>query len=277
MFSILILTKDEEINMADCLDSVGWCDDVVVLDSHSQDSTCKIAEERGARVSYRKFDDFGAQRNFALDEIPFKHPWVFHLDADERFNEELRKECERVIELDECSAYLVPNRIIFLGKWIRRSTQYPYPQVRLLKVGEVRFAKAGHGQREDQVKRGVGSIDVAYDHYNFSKGIREWVEKHNRYSDEESLDVLSHHGDSVEWSALWKGSSIDRKRALKRLHAKLPGRWFFKFLYLFFWKRGILDGYPGFVYCVLQAFYDFLISVKVAESRPDQADSHIKM
>lgn len=272
MFSILILTKDEEINIADCLDSVAWCDDVVVLDSHSHDSTCALAGERGARVSFRKFDDFGAQRNYALDEISFKHPWVFHLDADERFNDDLRRECERVISLDECSAFLVPNRIIFLGKWIRRSTQYPYPQVRLLKVGEVRFAKAGHGQREDQVKRGVGSINVAYDHFNFSKGIGEWVEKHNRYSDEEAVDVLSHDGESVNWSALWRGSSIDRKRTLKRLHAKLPGRWLFKFLYLFVWKRGFLDGYPGFVYCVLQGFYDFLITAKVAEIRAGKSD-----
>ena len=98
MFSILILTKNEEINMRDCMESVSWCDDVVVLDSLSDDDTCEMAEDMGARVFERPFDDFGAQRNYALDEIEFRHPWVFHLDADERFNEELRAECERVIE-----------------------------------------------------------------------------------------------------------------------------------------------------------------------------------
>ncbi|MGB2186908.1 MAG: glycosyltransferase family 2 protein, partial [Akkermansiaceae bacterium] len=112
MFSILILTKDEEINIRDCMESVAWCDDVVVLDSLSDDSTCKIAGEMGARIYERPFDDFGSQRNYALDEIEFKHPWVFHLDADERFNEELRAECERVIEEDKHSAYFVPNKII---------------------------------------------------------------------------------------------------------------------------------------------------------------------
>ena len=71
MFSILILTKNEEINMRDCMESVSWCDDVVVLDSLSDDDTCEMAEDMGARVFERPFDDFGAQRNYALDEIEF--------------------------------------------------------------------------------------------------------------------------------------------------------------------------------------------------------------
>jgi len=156
MFSILILTKNEQGNIRDCLESVAWCDDVVVLDSLSDDGTCEIAKEMGARIFQRPFDDFGSQRNHALDEIKFKHPWVFHLDADERFNEELLEDCDRVIEEDVHSAYFVPNKIIFLGKWIKHCTQYPYPQVRLLKIGEVRFMKAGHGQKEDSATRGVG-------------------------------------------------------------------------------------------------------------------------
>lgn len=266
MFSILILTKDEEANLPDCLDSVGWCDDVVLLDSLSVDRTQAIARECGARVFERAFDDFGAQRNHALDHIVFKHPWVFHLDADERFNDELRAECERVIALDAHSGYFVPNRIIFLGRWIPRATQYPHPQVRLLKVGEVRFAKAGHGQREDMAERGVGHIHVAYDHYNFSKGIADWVHKHNRYSDEEAREAASLTTGPIPMRDLLRGG-MPRRRAMKRLHARLPGRWLAKFLYLFVIKRGFLDGYPGFAYCVLQGFYDFLITIKIRERR----------
>ncbi|MFC7338117.1 glycosyltransferase family 2 protein [Haloferula chungangensis] len=266
MFSILILTKDEEINLPACLESVGWCDDVVVLDSLSEDRTQELAEKSGARVYERPFDDFGSQRNHALDQIKFRHPWVFHLDADERFNEELRRECERVIREDQHSAFFVPNKIIFLGRWIRHSTQYPYPQVRLLKVGEVRFAKAGHGQREDQVKRSLGHIDVAYDHYNFSKGISDWVQKHNRYSDEEAKHFNEQAEQSIQWPDLLKGG-MARKRAMKQVHARVPFRWVFKFIYLYFVRLGILDGYPGFVYCVLQSFYDFLITVKIQEAK----------
>ena len=267
MFSILILTKNEQANLPACLESVVWCDDVVVLDSLSTDETCDIAARSGARVFRRPFDDFGSQRNFALDEIPFKHAWVFHLDADERFNEELRSECERMIALDEMSAYFVPNKIIFLGKWIKRCTQYPYPQVRLLKIGEVRFKKAGHGQREDEAKRGVGHIHIPYDHYNFSKGIADWVEKHNRYSSGEAEELLATRSGPIDWSGLFSGESMRRKRSLKQIHARLPGRWLVKFLYLYFLRLGFLDGYPGFVYCVLQGFYDFLIVAKVREGR----------
>ena len=269
MFSILILTKNEEVNLPECLKSVSWCEDVVVLDSFSSDHTVELAKASGARLFERAFDDFGAQRNFALDKIHFKHPWVFHLDADERFNEELRLECEAVIARDEHSAYFVPNRIFFLGKWIKHSTQYPYPQVRLLKIGEVRFTKAGHGQREDQATRGVGHIHVPYDHFNFSKGVADWVEKHNRYSSEEAADRALHTSQPLHWSTIRKGDAVQRNRFLKQVHARLPGRWLAKFLYLYIVRRGFLDGYPGFAYCVLQGFYDFLITVKIREVRPD--------
>ena len=267
MFSILILAKNEEVNLPACLESVSWCDDVVVLDSFSDDSTCKVAKDAGARIYQRSFDDFGSQRNFALDEIKFNHSWVFNLDADERFNEKLRSECERVIAIDACSAYFVPNRIIFLGEWIKHSTQYPYPQVRLLKVGEVRFARAGHGQREDQAKRGVGHIHVPYDHFNFSKGLSDWVEKHNRYSSEEATDRGVTCVTPLDWRTFVAGPAIARMRLLKQMHARLPGRWLVKFFYLYFARLGFLDGYPGFVYCVLQGFYDFLITVKISERR----------
>jgi len=266
MFSILILTKDEVANLPACLDSVAWCDDIVVLDSFSEDETCALATKGGARVFQRKFDDFGAQRNYALDGIPFRHPWVFHLDADERFNEDLRHECQRVIALDERSGYFVPNRIIFLGRWIRWSSQYPYPQVRLLKVGEVRFVKSGHGQAETDVRRGLGNIDIPYDHFNFSKGIADWVSKHNRYSSEEARGALLLRNAPLDWSGFFSGDPMRRKRVLKCLHARLPGRWVFKFLYLYFFKGGFLDGYPGFIYCVMQGFYDFLIAAKIKEA-----------
>lgn len=267
MFSILILTKNEEANVGDCLNSVAWCDDVVVLDSRSTDRTREIASAHGARVFEREFDDFGGQRNHALDNIEFRHPWVFHLDADERFNEALRVECEQAIEADCRSAYSVPNRLIFLGKWIKHSSQYPYPQVRLLKVGEVKFAKSGHGQREDRAERGVGHLKTPYDHLNFSKGIADWVERHNRYSTEEAREAALLCEGAIPVADLFAGDAMVRKRALKRLHARLPARWLVKFVYLYVVRLGFLDGYPGFAYCMLNGFYDLMISVKIEEMK----------
>jgi len=265
MFSVLVLTKNEAANIAACLDSVSWCDDVVVLDSNSDDSTREIAERRGARVFQRAFDDFGSQRNHALDNIDFKHAWVFHLDADERFNGELQRECEEVIRRDERSAYFVANRLLFLGRWIKRSSQYPYYQVRLVKRGEARFAKSGHGQREESTLRGAGYLRSPYDHLNFSKGITDWVDRHNRYSSEEAGEVSLLCEGPIPALDLLSCDPLERKRAMKRLHARLPARWFFKFVYLYVWKLGFLDGYPGFAYCMLNGFYDFLISAKIKE------------
>lgn len=234
-FSIVILTYNEAANLEACLDSVSWADDVVVVDSFSTDGTVSIAESRGARVIQRKFDDFGSQRNYAHEAGDLKHRWVFYLDADERFNEALRKECERVVELDEASGYLIPDRVIFLGKWIRHSSCYPNSQVRLVKQGEVQFAKAGHGQRETGAKRGIGRIDVGYDHHTFSKGIEDWIAKHNRYSTKEALSV-----DSFERAPLSECFASDptvRRRAIKSLTLHLPFRPCLKFIYLYIVRR----------------------------------------
>src|ERR1051325_5497682 len=90
--SILILTLNEQENLPGCLKSVKWCDDIVVLDSLSTDETVDIAKREGGRVIQRKFDNWAAHQNWAIDNIPFKYEWVFYLDADERMTDELREE-----------------------------------------------------------------------------------------------------------------------------------------------------------------------------------------
>ena len=272
MFSILILTKNEEDNLPRCLQSVAFSNDVVVLDSLSTDRTQAIAKEHGARVFERPFDNFGAQRAYALDEIDYQNDWVFHLDADEVFNEELQQKCEEVIAADEHSGYRIPNKIIFLGKWIKRSTQYPYHQVRLVKRGEVTFEQAGHGQKEADAKRGIGTIDLAYDHYNFSKGLHDWVAKHNNYSSQEVDYALSLRQKPIPWADLFAEKPA-RNLALKTIYARLPFRWLIKFLYLYVARLGILDGRPGFYYCGLQAAYEFIIEAKIAEAKAEQDDA----
>ncbi len=81
MISVLILTKNEERDLPDCLRSVGWSDDIHVFDSHSTDRTVEIASEFGARVTTRRFDNWAEHQNWGLKNIPFRHPWVFYLDA----------------------------------------------------------------------------------------------------------------------------------------------------------------------------------------------------
>jgi glycosyltransferase involved in cell wall biosynthesis len=253
-FSVAILTYNEEENLADCLDSVAWCDDVVVVDSYSVDRTEALATERGARVLKRKFDDFGHQRNFTLDQVNFLHPWVFFLDADERFNPALKRACDRRVAEDLYSGYFVPNRIFFMGRWIRHCSRFPYPQVRLVKKGEIRFEASGHGQRECAAQREVGLIPVAYDHYNFSKGMEAWLIKHARYAAEEVRNERT--ATEFPFRELWSRDRMRRRRAVKSWTRHLPCRPLMKFLYLYIGCGGFLDGKPGFVYCRMQAVYE---------------------
>jgi len=235
----------------------------VVLDSHSTDRTQQIARAAGARVEERAFDDFGSQRNHALEKVRFRHAWVFQLDADERFREELQRECEEVVRQDGKSAYGVSGRYLFMGKWIRHCTQYPYPQVRLVKVGEVRFRKAGHGQALDWSQRGEGQLREPFDHLNFSKGIGEWMERHRRYAKEEAGRTLDLRKEPAGLGGLWAQDRMERLRARKRLLVRLPMRGTMKFLYLYFGCGGWLDGIPGLVYCGLQGWYERRIKTEL--------------
>lgn len=262
-FSILILTLNEEQNLPDCLASVAWCDDVVILDSGSTDRTCEVARAAGARVFTRAFDDFASQRNWALDHIPFTHPFLFHLDADERFTPELLAECRQVVAEDRHSGYLVANKLMFMGRWIRRASQFPCYQMRLLKRGEIVFERNGHGQREGRAERGLGRLREAYLHYNFSKGLADWIEKHNRYSSQEADESAN-----LDASArLFARDPHERRKALKRLATRLPCQPLLRFLYLYLARGGCLDGTAGYHYCRLVAIYQYFIHLKRREHR----------
>ena len=188
-YSTLLLTKNEAVNIARCLASLASCDDVVVLDSFSDDATEAFVKETSARFFQRAFDSFAGQRNWAIDNVPFKHRWVLHLDADECLTPQLHAELSRLAAADEKSAYMLANRVIFMGRWIRRCTMYPYYQARFLRLGESRFKQVGHGQHLDHAIRGTDIALEPYTHYNFSKGIADWVARHNRYSDDESRRI----------------------------------------------------------------------------------------
>lgn len=261
MFSILILTQDEELNLSDCLDSISWCDDVWIVDSGSTDKTVEIAERRGCHVLHRAFDNFGNQRNYAIDTAKFKHEWVFDLDADERFTTELRAECEEIVRKDEKSAYFVANKMMLLGKWIKHASQFPVYQMRFHKLGEIRFVAHGHGQREGEAKRGLGYCKESYVHYNFSKGLGDWFMKHSKYAIREAEQQLADEKLSVSCSGL------SGRRKLKWMVRNLPCRPLIKFLYLFVLKGGVLDGPAGWLYCRMQAHYEFMCVTVLKELR----------
>jgi hypothetical protein len=267
MFSIYILTCNDEIDIADCIESALQCDDIIVVDSFSSDRTVEIARRYPVRVLQHKFESHGRQRTWMLREVPAKYPWVYILESDERMTPELFAECDRAKDnTDGHIGYYVAERVMFMGRWIRRSTQYPRYQMRLFDKQKVWFDDYGHTERE--VCEGpTGFLKETYPHYTSSKGMSRWLEKHNRYSTDEARETLKQlRSGTVSWKDLFFGKTeVERRRALKDLSLRLPFRPLTRFVYMYLLLGGFLDGRPGLAWCTLQAFYEYLILIKVWE------------
>lgn len=253
-YSVLILTLNEERNLPGCLASVRGYDDIVVLDSGSTDRTAEIAREAGARVFTRRFDNFAGQRNHAHREIPFRHAWVFHLDADERMTPELDAECRAATARDDVDGFYVAPKMLWEGKWIRRCTDFPAWQARFARVANFTFVEVGHGQREAPGTR-MGWLRASYTHDLSSGGVTEWLEKHRRYARIEAQRHLTEH-DAVPARQLWSRDPLLRRRALKHFSYRLPARPLLRFVYQYVLRGGFLDGSAGFRYCRLLARYE---------------------
>ncbi|HEY9849436.1 MAG TPA: glycosyltransferase family 2 protein [Leptolyngbyaceae cyanobacterium] len=266
MFSIYILTYNEEIDIADCVESALLSDDVIVVDSMSSDRTVEIASRYPIRVVQHPFESHGRQRTWMLQSVPAVHEWVYILEADERMTKELFQECLQAIQSQEYIGYYVAERVIFMGNWIRRSTQYPRYQMRLFRKDKVWFTDYGHTERE--VCDGKTSfLKETYPHYTCSKGLSRWIDKHNRYSTDEAKETLRQlETGKVNWGELFFGKSeVERRRALKDLSLRLPFRPLLRFIYMYFLLGGCLDGKAGLAWCSLQTFYEYLILLKVWE------------
>jgi glycosyltransferase involved in cell wall biosynthesis len=262
--SALILTLDEEINIGDCLDSLSWCDDVVVLDSRSSDATVSIAEGKGARVFTRQFDNWSAHQNWAVQNIAFRHPWVLYLDADERCTPELAADVVRAARRDAPeAAFRVRRKDMFMGRWLKHAQLYPTWLVRLFRPERIRYERLVNPVAV--VEGPTGALDGHIIHYPFSHGISHWIARHNRYSDMEAVEALKAHGERLRLGALWSRDPNVRRRALKDLFFRLPARPAVKFLYYFAWRRGFLDGRAGLTYASLQAIYEYMIACKTRE------------
>jgi glycosyltransferase involved in cell wall biosynthesis len=266
--SVLILTLNEEENLPRCLDSVAWADDVLVVDSFSADRTVEVAESMGARVLQRSFDNFAGQRNFGLLEGGLRYDWVLHLDADEVVPPELRDELLAIVEHGDKDAYRVPSKMMLHGKWLRRAGMYPTYQVRFGRKESLSFVQVGHGQREALPPERIGTLENALVHYSFSKGLDDWFEKHNRYSTAEAVQALKEARDGgIDWSGLASGDGTRRRRALKSLAARMPFRPSLRFLYMYVFRLGFLDGAAGYTYCRLLAMYERMTVLKMKELR----------
>lgn len=269
--SVLILTLNEEANLAACIDSCSWSDDIVVFDSMSEDRTVEIARAKGARVVQRRFDNYAAQRNAALGTVDYAHRWVLMVDADERVPPDLAAEIRSTVAQspDAMALYRVRRKDHFLGKWLRRSSGYPTWFGRLVRPDRVRVEREVN---EEYIATGqVGHLQAHLHHFPFNRGVAYWFERHNRYSTMEAAAKLGLQRERIELGALFRGDPIDRRRTLKQLLYYVPLRPQIVFFYLYIVRLGVLDGRAGYHFSRMRAAYEMLIDLKVVESRRRRA------
>lgn len=270
--SVIVPIKNEAANLPRCLGSVDWANEIFVVDSHSNDGSIEIAQAHGAKVVQFDFNGmWPKKKNWALENIAFANEWVFILDADEVLPPEAASEIFAAIaNPKDLVGYWINRRFMFMGRWLRHS-YYPNWNLRLFCHALGRYEKltdadthSGDNEVHEHVilKGATGRLNCEIDHYAFPS-IEVFVEKHNRYSNWEarvSADrVLSGSASQI------RGSPAGRRRRLKVMSQYLPCRPLLRFLYIYVWQRGFLDGREGYYFAKLHAFYEFLSVAKTYE------------
>ena len=278
--SIIVLTYNEEVNIEACLRSVyDWAGEIFVVDSGSTDRTLEIAGRYTDQVFYHPFESWGAQVNWALDNLPFSYEWVLRLDADETVTPELAQElgCRLPALPDDVTALYCKRRVYFLGKWIRHGGYYPTWLLRIFRRRSVRYERH-YGEAEHAIILTGSPEYLKHDIIDYNhKGLAFWTIKHEGYAAREVASLLGMQpGTRVEIQGSPFGTPEVRKRWLKKnVYGRLPlfVRAFIYFLYRYILRLGFLDGIEGLIFHFLQGcWYRFYVDAKIWEAKRQMAD-----
>lgn len=277
--SVLIPVKNEAANLRECLATVAFADEIVVVDSQSTDGTQGIAAAAGAEVvQFHWNGEFPRKKNWALANVRWRYEWVLIVDADERITPKLEREIRTAIERADADGFYLNRRFWFLGGWINHCGYFPSWNLRLFRhrLGRYERAESGGGgsSGDNEVHEHVvldGRADYLappMEHYAYPD-IATFVEKHNRYSTWEARVSETFYRNSTEGTlaARFFGTPLERKRWLKLCFRGAPFRPLLRFLYHYIWRLGVLDGYRGWILCRLLARYEFLCVAKEWELR----------
>jgi glycosyltransferase involved in cell wall biosynthesis len=270
--SVIIPIRNEAGNLPRCLSSIRWVDEIFVVDSQSTDGSIAIVEQNGAHVVQFQFNGtWPKKKNWALENLPFRNDWVFILDADEVLPPEAEQEFAKAIaEAGDIAGYWINRRFMFMGKWLRHS-YYPNWNLRLFRHSLGRYetlteadTQSGDNEVHEHVivKGPTSRLNFEMDHYAFPT-VAVFVEKHNRYSNWEARVATERklRGSDARISS----SAVGRRRKLKLLSQHLPFRPLLRFLYIYIWQKGFLDGREGYYFARLHAVYEFLSVAKTYE------------
>lgn len=278
MISAVILTLNEKYNIVECIRTLRtWCEDIVVFDSFSTDKTVELAQAEGARVFQRRFDNYAKQRNAALHEVKYPGEWVLMVDADERWGEEIGHIILASInaqQYQEVDIFHFQRKDIFLDRWLKHGIGSETWSGRLLRHNAVNIKRdineEYHCNGEKAYIQGVRFL-----HYPFTNGVNWWFARHNRYSDMEAMRLLKERTEAIRWRDLVSRDRMLRRKNMKQLLYRIPGRPLWMFLVLYILKRGFLDGQAGFHYSVLRSIYEYMIDLKILEQKRLKAGKSI--
>jgi glycosyltransferase involved in cell wall biosynthesis len=266
--SVIILTFNSAASLPATLASIkGLTDDLYIVDSGSTDDTVAIANSYGATVLNHPFENYGAQRNWAIANIQGRHGWQLHLDADERLTPELHDEIKALPDNPEFVGYYLPRYLQFMGRILRHGGMSPTWHMRLFRNGMGRCEARKYDQHficdgTSTQLRGSMIDDIRM-------SLTEWTARHNRWADAE-VDELLHPETTDRIAGKMTGNAVQRKRFLRDIYNSAP--YFVRpmglFLYRYFVRLGFLDGMEGTIFWVLQTFwFRFLIDAKLYEAR----------
>jgi glycosyltransferase involved in cell wall biosynthesis len=273
--TVIIPTRNEEENLPGALASVDWASQVIVVDSHSSDHTVHIAKDANAEVVQFDYPGHGPKKkNWALDNLELRNEWVLLLDADERVTPELRREMEAAVRDGHADGYCIDRTFVFMGRSLRCFR--PNWIIRLFRHRLGRFEDLGltelPGTGDNEIHEHVvvdgtlGFLSSPLLHDD-DRGITAWLDRHNKYATWEAHLYRRFRSEPIGVGplGLLRLDPFRRKRVLRRIWVRLPMRPALRFLVWYLLRRGFLDGRPGFVFCVLMAFYEVTIHAKLLE------------
>lgn len=236
--SIIIITKDEESNIKRCLDSVSWADEIIVVDSFSTDNTIGICREYTDKIFQKEFTDFADMKNFALSKA--SNEWALSIDADEELLGALKDEINNKIDIPQVfSAFKIKRNSQIFGRWFKYSGTQNDFQVRLFRKNCVEYYQPVH--EKVSVSGKIGYLSNPILHYTY-KNMSDYIKRLDRYTSIEAKQILS--------------QSFLRKFIFLLLKP------FWRFTDMYLLKQGFRDGFEGFLFCVLSAFYEFCKYIK---------------
>ena len=271
--SVLVPIKNEAANLPRCLACVQWADEIFVVDSQSTDGSAEIAQRHGAKVV--QFDFKGTwpkKKNWALRNLPFKNEWVLILDADEVLPAQAAGEIAGAIaNSGDVAGYWINRRFFFLGRWLKHS-YYPNWNLRLFRHSLGRYEKLTEAETksgDNEVHEHViingktARLKCEMDHYAFPT-IESFIEKHNRYSNWEARVAAEGR---LKGRENFSHDHVNLRHRLKSISQHLPFRPLLRFLYIYVWQKGFLDGREGYYFARLHGTYEFLSVAKTYELR----------